>query len=137
MFTMNSPNFNRRRFLRTAAGVAGFPFLSNLARSAFAAGPFSDYRALVCVFLYGGSDSHNVVIPTAAAEWSAYANKRGILALPPTSLLGLSPLNASGRTFAAHPSLPKLTQLFNADRKLAIVGNVGVLLGPTTLAQYT
>jgi uncharacterized protein (DUF1501 family) len=51
-------------------------------------------------------------------------------------VLGLSPLNAGGRTFATHSSLPKVAQLFNVDRKLAIVGNVGVLLQPTTMAQY-
>ena len=127
---------DRRRFLRMTAGAAGLPFFSSLARSAFAAGPFSDYRALVCVFLYGGSDSHNVVIPTAASEWNAYTSKRGILALQQPTLLGLTPLNPGGRTFATHPSLPKLAQLFNVDRKLAIVGNVGVLTNPTTLAQY-
>jgi uncharacterized protein (DUF1501 family) len=127
---------DRRRFIRLVAGTAGLPFLSSLARSALAAGPFSDYRALVCVFLYGGSDTHNVVIPTAPGEWSAYAGKRGILALPSASLVGLTPLNPGGRTFATHPSLPKIAQLFNVDRKLAIVGNVGVLTNPTTIQQY-
>ncbi len=136
MNTMVGSNYTRRRFLRTATGAAGLPFLSSLVRSALAAGPFADYRALVCVFLYGGNDTHNVVIPTATAEWSAYTAKRGILALSSASLLGLSPLNAGGRTFATHPSLPKVAQLFNVDHKLAIVGNVGVLLQPTTLAQY-
>ncbi len=127
---------DRRRFLRMTAGVAGMPLVAALARSAQAAGPFSDYRALVCVFLYGGSDSHNLVIPTAAGEWNAYTSKRGILAQSPGAVVGLSPLNPNGRTFAAHPSLPKLAQLFNVDRRLAIVGDVGPLLGPTTLAQY-
>lgn len=134
---MTVPRPRRRDFLRLTAGAAAWPLLSGIARSAFAAGPFNDYRALVCVFLYGGSDSHNTIVPTTAAEWSAYTSKRGILALPSASVLPLSPLNANGRTFAAHPSLPKLAQIFNTDRRLAVVGNVGVLVGPTTLAQYT
>ncbi|MEP7206583.1 MAG: DUF1501 domain-containing protein [Casimicrobiaceae bacterium] len=126
----------RRRFLRSAAGLAGLPLVSALAESAFAAGPFSDYRAMVCIFLFGGSDSHNVIVPTAAAELAAYAAKRGTLAIPPASLVPISPTNAAGRTYATHPSLPKLAQLFNVDRKLAFVGNVGVLIRPTTIAQY-
>jgi uncharacterized protein (DUF1501 family) len=127
---------DRRRFLKRAAGLAGLPFFGGAMRSALAAGPFADYRALVCVFLYGGADSHNIVIPTASSEWSAYAAKRGALAQQSASVVPLSPLNAGSRTFATHPALPKVAQLFNVDRKLALVGNVGVLLQPTTLAQY-
>lgn len=126
----------RRRFLKRAAALAGMPLFSGAMGSALAAGPFSDYRALVCVFLYGGADSHNLVIPTATSEWSAYAAKRAGLAQPQASVIPLSPQNAGGRTFATHPALPKLAQLFNVDRKAAFVGNVGVLLQPTTLAQY-
>jgi len=127
---------DRRRFLKRSAALAGLPLFSNAMQSALAAGPFADYRALVCVFLYGGSDSHNVVIPTAASEWSAYVAKRGGLAQPSASVIPLSPLNAGGRTYATHPAMPKVAALFNTDRKLAFVGNVGVLLQPTTLAQY-
>lgn len=126
----------RRRFLKRSAGLASLPFLSALTRTAEAAGPFGDYRAAVCVFLYGGADSHNIVMPTASSEWNAYVAKRGGIAQPQASVIGLNPVNPGGRTFAMNRVMPKLAQIFNVDRKMAVVGNVGVLLQPTTLAQY-
>ena len=94
------------------------------------------YKALVCVFLFGGNDSHNIVVPITYSEYNAYSAARGGpaenngLALPKASLLPLS-----GNNFGLHPALPNTAALYNAG-KAAVVANTGVLLAPTTLAQY-
>jgi uncharacterized protein (DUF1501 family) len=134
--TFDHPNHvARRRFLKLAAGLGASPLLGNFVNAAYAAGPFTDYRALVCIFLYGGNDSHNLIVPRGA-EYGAYSTARGNLALPDSSLVPVLPTNAGGRTFGFHPRLPKLAGLFNTQRKVAVMSNVGVLLAPTTLSQY-
>ncbi len=133
---MNTFNLHhdRRRFLKMMSAAAATPMMGNLMQAAYAAGPFNDYRALVCVFLFGGNDSQNMIIPLGS-EYAAYAAGRGNLAIPQVNVL---PVNAgvSGRSFGFHPSLTNLANIFNADRKLACINNVSVLLQPTTKAQY-
>jgi uncharacterized protein (DUF1501 family) len=137
--TMRTIHRSRRHFLRSAGTLAALPFVPGFAKSllaASAAAPGGDYRALVCVFLYGGNDCHNLVIPTGASEWTAYASKRGAAALSGSDLLPLLPTNGAGRTFAVPSSMPRLQSLFNETRTAAIVGNVGVLTRPTTVTEY-
>lgn len=107
-------------------------------------GGFSDYKALVCVFLAGGNDCWNMVVPTSAAEYSAYSTSRGGdagvgsgLAIPKASLLPITPLNTNlnGVTFGLHPSMTGMQSLFSSSRA-AVVANVGPLIKPTTKAQY-
>lgn len=125
---------DRRAFMKVMSIAAATPMLGGIMQAANAAGPFTDYRAMVCVFLYGGNDSHNLVIPTGA-EWAGYASARGNLAIPAGNAL---PVNAgiSGRTFGLHPSMVGLANIFNTDKKVAVLSNVGVLLQPTSLASY-
>lgn len=125
---------DRRRFMKMMAAMAGTPMMGNLMQAAYAAGPYNDYRALVCVFLFGGNDSQNMIIPLGA-EYAGYAAGRGNLALPQANVISLS-AGVSGRAFGMHPAMPGLAGIFNADRRLAVVPNVSVLLQPTTLAQY-
>ncbi len=125
---------DRRRFLKMMSAAAATPLMGNLMQAAYAAGPFNDYRALVCVFLFGGNDSQNMIIPLGG-EYAAYAAGRGNLAIPLANALPVS-AGVSGRAFGFHPSLPGLANLFNTDRKLACVNNVSVLLQPTTKTQY-
>ncbi len=97
-----------------------------------------DYKALVCIFQAGGNDSFNMLIPTAADEYSQYQSVRGNLALPITgadAVLSLNAANTSGRTFALHPAMPEVQGLFNTG-KVAFLSNVGTLIEPTTVAQY-
>ncbi len=94
-----------------------------------------DYKALVCLFLYGGNDANNVLVPNDSSGYSAYAAARGALALPQSSLLPISLANGDGRQFAFHPNLPELQQLF-AQGHLGVVANVGTLVAPITRAQY-
>jgi uncharacterized protein (DUF1501 family) len=93
-----------------------------------------DYKALVCLFLFGGNDACNMIVPRGA-DYPSYASGRGGLALPDTSILPISPLTGDGRAWGLHPSLPELQSLFD-QRRLAIVANVGTLVAPVTRADY-
>jgi uncharacterized protein (DUF1501 family) len=127
---------DRRGFMRAMGVAAATPMMGSMMQAAYAAGPFTDYKALVCVFLSGGNDSHNMVIPLNAAEYATYAAGRGNLAIPSANVI---PVNSgvSGRAFGFHPSLNGLASILNsADRRLAVVSNMGVLLQPTSKTQY-
>lgn len=154
---------SRRLFLSQAGAMsvltgAGAPLALNLAAAgAAAAQTAGDYKALVCVFLFGGNDSFNMVLPTDTASWQAYTSTRsqapdsiallapgvqanaGAAAGSPARLGGvlpIAPINAQGRKFALHPVLGSLQTMFNSERRLAIVPNIGPLVMPTTKAQY-
>lgn len=133
---MNSANLHqdRRRFMKMMAAAASTPMMGGLMQAAYAAGPFNDYKALVCVFLFGGNDSQNMIIPLGA-EYAAYAAGRGNLAIPADRAIAVN-AGVPGRSFGFHPSMPGLAGIFNNQRKLAVASNVGVLVQPTTLAQY-
>ena len=99
----------------------------------------SNYRALVCVFLNGGNDSNNMVIPTDAAGYGAYSAVRGGpgLAIPQASILPINtPATAGpGQTFGFHPSMTALQSLYNTN-KLAVVTNTGPLVHPMSQSEY-
>jgi uncharacterized protein (DUF1501 family) len=125
---------NRRDFLRaTGAGavLTAYPWLHTVA----APGPFNDYRALVCVFLFGGNDSWNMVVPRSQAEYDVYANSRQNLAIDREALLPIAPLTSDGVDYGLHPSMSGLQGLFDGGRA-AFVANVGPLIEPTTRDQY-
>jgi uncharacterized protein (DUF1501 family) len=109
--------------------------LIDLQKVAAIAQTAGDYKALVCVFLYGGNDSNNLIVPRSGADYSVYAAARANLAVQPTSLLPIAPLNADGREFGLHPAMPELQSLF-AQRQAAVVCNVGPLAAPITRAQF-
>jgi uncharacterized protein (DUF1501 family) len=137
-----SPSLTRREFIGQAscAGIGGTALFSTLltlrlANSLAAQTAPADYKALVCLFLAGGNDSFNMLVPTTGGEYTAYAGARGNLALARDTLLQITPTNLGGRTLGIHPSMPEVRDLFNAGR-LAFVANVGSLIRPTTLADY-
>jgi uncharacterized protein (DUF1501 family) len=127
----------RRRFLRAAA-AGGLLYAfgrtpgSIVAHAAGVSG-FSDYKALVCVFLYGGNDSWSVVVPRSTAEYDAYAASRQNLAIARETLLPITP--SGGGDFGMHPSMTQLADLFTAG-SCAVVANVGPLIAPITREQY-
>ena len=133
---------NRRHFIRSAASLAATPLLPPFSISSADAADTSGYKALVCVFLFGGNDSQNMIVPITSAEYNAYSAARGGLAeanglaLPLGSLLPISPTGLGANSFGLHPAMTNLATLFNTDKKLALVPNAGPLLAPTTLAQY-
>ena len=71
----------RRQFLKLLGSIAATPLMGPLSELAYGAGPFTDYRALVCVFLFGGNDAHNMIVPLDA-RFATYAANRGPLAIP-------------------------------------------------------
>jgi uncharacterized protein (DUF1501 family) len=134
----------RREFLlRTAAlGAGGLAQrlvpLGTLAAAAQAnAQSASDYKALVCVFLFGGIDGNSVVVPMDAAGYAQYAAVRpasSSLNIAQASLLPVQPSSLS-TPFGLHPQLAEIQPLF-AQKKLAVLANVGPLNQPTTQATY-
>lgn len=133
----------RREFLRQTGSCIGYA----LGVSAFAAGVqrFSlinalaqgmDYRAMVCVFLAGGNDGNNTIVPLSTTEYDQYAAARSAsgLAIPRESLLSIAPPSVSS-SFGLHPSLTELHALWNAQR-MSVVCNVGPLIQPITREAY-
>lgn len=134
---------NRRRFLKAAAAGAFAYAFGRTPQAAFAAtsgtlAAFDDYKALVCVFLLGGNDSFNMIVPRSDLEYDEYAAARQNLAIAQSSLLPLNPLapDPGGALYGLHPSLAEVATLFEQDMACAIVANVGPLLEPTTKAQF-
>ena len=95
-----------------------------------------DYKALVCLFLAGGNDSNNLIIPTDATGYAAYAAARTALALPNNVALPIAHSAGDGRSWGLHPVMTGLHSLYGQG-KAAVLANVGTLLYPTTKAQYT
>ncbi|HVJ62921.1 MAG TPA: DUF1501 domain-containing protein [Tahibacter sp.] len=142
--TCNHNDASRRRFLKRSltalAGGAGFfaaPQSLSLLNAAWAQQPQcdGDYKALVCVFLLGGNDGHNLVVPTGNTEYGYYANRRRGLAIPQAQLRPIAPLQGASYAVGLHPELLELQGLFNSG-KMALLGSVGALLEPVTKAQY-
>lgn len=136
-------HLNRRQFLGQAscAAVGATSLLSTLSNlmltnSAVAqnVASFNDYRALVCMFLPGGNDSYNLLVPTGAA-YSDYEQIRADLALPQNTLLPINPLNNAGRSLALHPGAGGMQTLFEQE-KLSFIANVGSLVRPTTMSDF-
>jgi uncharacterized protein (DUF1501 family) len=121
---------SRRHVLLSLAGLGA------LAADAARAADGGDYRALVCLFLNGGNDAHNWIVPTDRTSHADYTKVRGELALPLDRLQGLSSSGqASGRTFGMPPELAPLRQWYESGQ-LAVLANVGPLVRPITKAEY-
>ncbi|MBB5018993.1 uncharacterized protein (DUF1501 family) [Chitinivorax tropicus] len=139
---MTTHHASRRAFLRQLGALgalgAAAPFGLNLAAMGNAAAAGADeYRALVCLFLLGGNDHYNTVIPFDAASYQGYSNARSPLALPLASLQQLNASNLTdGRQFAVPAELAPLQKLFEQG-KAAVVANVGTLVAPiANAAEY-
>jgi uncharacterized protein (DUF1501 family) len=124
---------NRRSFIKYASlaaagnalGLRPFGTLNALAQSS------PGYKALVCVFLFGGNDANNTLIPFDTTGYGNYSSLRGDLALAQNTLLPLTP----APNFALNPNLPDIQTLFN-NKNAAFVANVGTLIQPLTRTQY-
>jgi len=124
----------RRQFLQLLSGITAAPLMGPLCELAYGAGPFTDYRALVCVFLFGGNDAHNMIVPLDS-RYATYAANRGPLALPQASLQANAVTDASQGPFGLHPRMTQARSLFTSGR-MALISNVGVLLRPTTKFDF-
>lgn len=126
-------SFSRRDFLRAAtisATASPLGWMQALAATT------EDYRALVCVFLSGGNDGNNLLIPADADTYATYVASRTSLAL---SAGGVAPLGSAasqaGRSYTAHAALAPIAPLYQQG-KLAFVANMGTLVAPMTVTQY-
>jgi uncharacterized protein (DUF1501 family) len=97
----------------------------------------SDYKALVCVYLDGGNDGNNTIIPNYDAGYAQYSAARTAqgLAISRASLLPITPPSMGGQVYGLHPAMSALHPLFAAG-KMAVVCNVGCLVQPLTRATY-
>jgi uncharacterized protein (DUF1501 family) len=134
-------NAGRRAFIRNAGALSAFGLASRLDLLNLVAEArgqtTNDYKALVCVFMFGGNDGNNTLIPIDSTGYAQYAAVRPAssgINLAQASLLPIQPVNL-GTPFGLHPALTELQTLF-AQNKMAILANVGTLLQPTTKAQY-
>jgi len=123
--------------LRQVCGsAAAWGFAGSLGRfgmvNALAQSSTPNYKALVCIFLFGGNDGNNLIVPMSS--YSSYAGIRGPLALAQNTLLQAAAVTG-GATYGFHPNLPGLQQLFTS-KKLAIVANVGTLVKFLSRDQY-
>ena len=134
---INSRRIDRRSFLRAGASAAAVASAAQLTavRALAGQGGGNDYKALVCVFLYGGADSFNLLVPTSAGGYATYAASRGDLAESLSSLLPISPLGVGSGELGVHGSCPELQALFETGR-LSFVSNVGPLAEPTTKSEF-
>src|ERR1035441_783375 len=128
---------SRRDFIKaTLRSVTALGAVGSLAKfvemSALAAG--SGYQALVCIFLSGGNDGHNTVVPIATVQqnYSLYQQNRGGLAIAQGALL---PIANGSDTYGLHPSPVEIQGLYTQG-KAAILANVGMLVQPLTQQQY-
>jgi uncharacterized protein (DUF1501 family) len=127
---------SRRGFVKvSAASVASLALRPLGLLPALAQSSSSDYRALVCIFLFGGNDSNNMVIPVDDANLKAYTSIRGSLALTQAEMTPTVYAKTGNAPYAFHSDLPELASMF-ANGDLAVVANVGSLVQPTTRSQY-
>ncbi len=120
---------NRRDFLKMCASVA---MLGGAGRLLHAQGN-PNFKALICVFQFGGNDGNNVVVPMDSAPYAQYAAGRGGVALSAGSLL---PIQAQGKAFGLHPRFTDLAPLY-AQGRMAMLANVGTLVRPVTKAMLS
>lgn len=132
----------RRRFLAQSARIAlgsaaAYATLGRLQMvQAASVQPPEDYRALVCIYLFGGADSFNMVVPRTDSAYANYQAARPALSVTQANLLPISPLSGDGGiSWGLHPAMTEMQQLFEAGHA-GLLANVGPLVAPTTKAAY-
>jgi uncharacterized protein (DUF1501 family) len=128
-----NPSISRRNFLIGCGALSVANTLPGLGMIGAHAQAANDYKALVCIFLYGGNDGNSLLIPAQAAEYAQYSQARPNIAIPQGQLV---PLSQGGQVrFGLNPSLQPLQAVWDAQR-LAVLMNVGTIAQPLTRAQY-
>jgi uncharacterized protein (DUF1501 family) len=117
----------------SAAGAAMVGGLSKFGLVSALAQGSADYKALVCIFLFGGNDGNNLIVPLDS-RYASYQAARPNIALPQAQLLPLQ--IGTQATYALHPNMPEMQAFFNNQKNLALLANVGTLVQPTTRQSY-
>lgn len=126
----------RRDFFKTTFGLASLGLAGRYGRFGLLnamTNPSSDYRAMVCIFLFGGNDANNLVVPLDDARYKAYAGIRNSLALAQGDLLPVE--LASKEVFGLHPKMLEVQKLAQ-QKSVAFVANIGTLVQPLTKSTY-
>lgn len=127
---MDRRHFIKAGSLSAVASILKIGMLPQLSTAATG----NDYKALVCIFLVGGNDANNMVVPMDDASYAAYKRGRKQLALQKSDLTQIV-TTQNNAPYAFHSALQDLTPLFSAG-KLAVIANVGPLARPVTRDQY-
>ena len=129
-------NTNRRKFLTSTTALTASAAAGSMLRwgvESAEAQAMGGYKAIVCVFLFGGSDSNNMIIPvTDYAQYAATRTAASNVAITQAQLLQFP---GAGKTYGFHPSLSSLAPTYTSG-KLAVIANAGTLIAPLTKAQY-
>jgi uncharacterized protein (DUF1501 family) len=133
-------SLSRRRFLSGCAALCAggsglLPTLTGLRLAHALTPPAGDYKALVCVFLFGGNDAFNMLVPYQEEFYNLYNGSRQTLAITRDSLLPINADLQAYHAFGLHPQLPNLQNLYT-NGKLAFLANVGALVEPVTKPEY-
>ncbi|MCA1752473.1 MAG: DUF1501 domain-containing protein [Cryomorphaceae bacterium] len=141
-----SGGISRRKFISTtgcaAMGLTTL-FSSLISMKAIAAaaldktreGSSENYKAMVCLLLSGGADSHNMLIPRSDSAYGSYHTTRGGIAIPQSSILPIQHPGMGGEQYGVHPAMGEVKSLFDAG-KLSFLANVGSLVEPVTKNEY-
>lgn len=136
----NILHLNRRNFISRCSALAlgsssALATLTQLQLAHAQVAPDDDYKALVCVFLYGGNDAFNMLVPRSTAAYNDYANTRQSLALQQDELLPINSNQQNGVDYGLHPALSDVADLYTQE-KVAVLANVGALVEPTSKTAY-
>ena len=130
---------NRRQFLKRTGALTGAAMAGTFGRlgiESASAQTVTDYKALVCLFKFGGADSNNMIVPdTDYAQYGLIRTAASQVALTQAEILKFTAARQGGKSFGFHPSLALLKELYDLG-KLAVVANAGTLLAPIDMAQY-
>jgi len=124
----SQPASSRRQFLRTGCRALSAAALARAGLLTGRAQTTGDYKALVCIFLFGGNDANNMLVPNDAAGYANYQKIRQNLALPQGNLVSIH--DAAGNAYGLHPSFAPIAPLYTTSKRLAVLMNVGTLLQP-------
>ncbi|MGR5064086.1 DUF1501 domain-containing protein [Photobacterium sp. DNB22_13_2] len=132
-------NLSRRDFLKTAAvtsSATALPLSLTLPTQALANGT-DDYKAIVCLFLFGGNDSFNMVVPASGPNYENYVSARPDIHLSTTVIASMPGFTAeNGQAIALNGNMPELAQLMMEGNATTVV-NVGTLIEPTTKSNQS
>jgi uncharacterized protein (DUF1501 family) len=133
-------SFSRRQLFKRAGCVAlgsssALSTLSQLQMAHAQSTVGDDYKALVCIFLFGGNDAFNMLVPREQSVYDVYAETRQNLAVPRANLLPISSASQAYSDFGLHPQMPEVQSLYDGGN-LAFLANVGALVEPVTKSAY-
>lgn len=120
----------RRNFLKGSAALSATSLAPAVTGINIAHAQEGDFKALVCIFLFGGNDAYNMVIPDNDAEYSDYLNARPELAIVREEAVSIGIATDNGVPLALHPSMKSLQAVFTEDKKATVIVNSGQLVEP-------